>query len=227
MKQTVILGDSIFKGVLLAADENRYYVSREIDWAAIGREFGADIRNLSKMGCRTTHAPEILKKYLEKNDRPEVIVIELGGNDCDYDWKTVAKSPSRAYQPLTPFGQFQENYRALIALAQANAGKVILVNLPPIDEKSYFEWITRKGESRENILYFLHDDIGRIYRDQEMYSERIGKLAAETGRKLIDIRCSFLQCGDYRPLLCRDGIHPNSAGHQNIIRTFGEELAAS
>ena len=199
MKQTVILGDSIFKGVLLAADENRYYVSREIDWAAIGREFGADIRNLSKMGCRTTHAPEILKKYLEKNDRPEVIVIELGGNDCDYDWKTVAKSPSRAYQPLTPFGQFQENYRALIALAQANAGKVILVNLPPIDEKSYFEWITRKGESRENILYFLHDDI----------------------------RCSFLQCGDYRPLLCRDGIHPNSAGHQNIIRTFGEELAAS
>lgn len=139
----------------------------------------------------------------------------------------MAKSPSRAYQPLTPFGQFQENYRALIALAQANAGKVILVNLPPIDEKSYFEWITRKGESRENILYFLHDDIGRIYRDQEMYSERIGKLAAETGCKLIDIRCSFLQCGDYRPLLCRDGIHPNSAGHQNIIRTFGEELAAS
>ena len=116
---------------------------------------------------------------------------------------------------------------ALIALAQANAGKVILVNLPPIDEKSYFERITRKGESRENILYFLHDDIGRIYRDQEMYSERIGKLAAESGCKLIDIRCSFLQCGDYRPLLCRDGIHPNSAGHHNIIRTFGEELAAS
>ncbi len=93
MKQTVILGDSIFKGVLLAADENRYYVSREIDWAAIGREFGADIRNLSKMGCRTVHAPEILKKYLEKNDRPEVIVIELGGNDCDYDWKTVGEKP--------------------------------------------------------------------------------------------------------------------------------------
>ena len=76
-------------------------------------------------------------------------------------------------------------------------------------------------------IYAVSTDSHFVHKAWHDASERIGKLAAETGCKLIDIRCSFLQCGDYRPLLCRDGIHPNSAGHQNIIRTFGEELAAS
>lgn len=226
MENAVIMGDSIFKGVLLDPNENKYYVSRELDWKAIEAEFGVTIKNLSKMGCRTTHAPAILKKYLDANEKPDLIIIELGGNDSDYDWKAVAKTPSRDYRPFTPPEEFQENYRNLIRLAKQHADKVLLVNLPPVDEKSYFEWITRHGESKENILYFLGDDIGRIYRDQEMYSERIGKLANEFGCELVDIRYAFLKRGDFRSLLCRDGIHPNSDGHKEIIKTFGNDLAA-
>lgn len=225
MENAVIMGDSIFKGVLLDPDQKRYYVSRELDWKAIESDFGVTIKNLSKMGCRTSHALNILKNYLDANEKPNFIVIELGGNDSDYDWKTVAKSPSRDYLPFTPPEEFQENYRNLIRLAKQYADKVLLVNLPPVDEKRYFEWIAGNGESRENILYFLGNDIGRIYRDQEMYSERIGKLANEFGCELVDIRYAFLKRGDFQSLMCRDGIHPNSDGHKEIIKAFGNELA--
>ena len=40
MENAVIMGDSIFKGVLLDPNENKYYVSRELDWKAIEAEFG-------------------------------------------------------------------------------------------------------------------------------------------------------------------------------------------
>lgn len=85
MENAVIMGDSIFKGVLLDPDQKRYYVSRELDWKAIESDFGVTIKNLSKMGCRTSHALNILKNYLDANEKPNFIVIELGGNDSDYD----------------------------------------------------------------------------------------------------------------------------------------------
>ena len=223
MKQTVILGDSIFKGVLLAADENRYYVSREIDWAAIGREFGADIRNLSKMGCRTTHAPEILKKYLEKNDRPEVIVIELGGNDCDYDWKAISEDPDGEHLPHTPSEQFIDQYCTAIRKAQSAGARVAMTSLPPLEQERYFSFITR-GLSAENILHWL-GDTDHLYRWQEYYNAMVAQLSRAFGCRLVDLRAEFLKSRVFPTLIGADGIHPTQAGHDLIHHTVQSALA--
>ena len=223
MKQTVILGDSIFKGVLLAADENRYYVSREIDWAAIGREFGADIRNLSKMGCRTTHAPEILKKYLEKNDRPEVIVIELGGNDCDYDWKAISEDPDGEHLPHTPSEKFIDQYCTAIRKAQSAGARVAMTSLPPLEQERYFSFITR-GLSAENILHWL-GDTDHLYRWQEYYNAMVAQLSRAFGCRLVDLRAEFLKSRVFPTLIGADGIHPTQAGHDLIHHTVQSALA--
>ncbi|PWS21688.1 SGNH/GDSL hydrolase family protein, partial [Enterococcus faecium] len=77
----------------------------------------------------------------------------------------------------------------------------ILMTLPPLHAKRYFEFITRNGLIKDNILQFLGGDVEMIYRWQERYSNTISRIAAETGSHIIDVRDSFLAEFHYENLL--------------------------
>jgi hypothetical protein len=93
------------------------------------------------------------------------------------------------------------------------------MSLPPLDAGRYFNWITRNGLSRENILRFL-GDVGHIYRHQERYSIAVTNLAMEQRCHYIDVRDAYLAQRELGRLLCSDGIHPNDEGHRVIREAF-------
>jgi lysophospholipase L1-like esterase len=108
----------------------------------------------------------------------------------------------------------------LIGLVQKNGGRPVLLNLPPIDPKRYFRWIS-KGLDKTNILAFL-GEIETIYRWQEMYSKEVEELAVKEKIPFIDIRSGFLNKKNFSDYLCADGIHPNEKGHLLISRAIRE-----
>ena len=95
--------------------------------------------------------------------------------------------------------------------------KPYLLNLPPIQPDDYFDFISRNGLSRQNILQWLGDK-NHIYRFHERYSAMIGRVARECGCRLLDIRTAFLDRWDAMKMICRDGIHPTMDG-QRLIGT--------
>src|SRR5699024_3194909 len=108
----------------------------------------------------------------------------------------------------TPLTEFRRLYQQLIEEICNNGGKPTILNLPPLDPKRYFEWISR-GLNKDNILKWL-GDIEMIYRWQEMYNMEVMVLATRMNVPIIDIRSSFLKFNNYRDFLCDDGIHPNN-----------------
>jgi lysophospholipase L1-like esterase len=219
IRQVQIFGDSILKGVMLDSNSKRYYFSKEDNIEELEKILPVSIKNNSKFGSTIEYGSKQLQGFLDKGLRCDIALIEYGGNDCDYNWDEVSDNPGGEHYPNTPPRLFEETFRFMLEKIK-NAGiRPLVMSLPPVDAQRYFKWITRKGQSKANILKFL-GDIEHIYRFQELYSNIATKVAYETGSLFVDVRNSFLLSRDFKAMICDDGIHPNAEGHKLINQAF-------
>jgi lysophospholipase L1-like esterase len=222
IKQIAVYGDSILKGVMLDRESQKYYFSSKGVVNNLGDLEPFQIKNYSKFGCTIKKGYQFIQKGLNKGIECDIMVLEYGGNDCDYDWQAISLNPEKNHIPNTPVDQFKAIYIKIIDELKEKGINPLMMSLPPVDAERYLTWITRDGLNRENIVKFL-GDVQMIYRFQELYSNTIAAIAAEKNCLFIDVRRLFLDKHNFKDLLCDDGIHPNEAGHQLIgesIRAF-------
>ncbi|SDN94996.1 SGNH/GDSL hydrolase family protein [Acetanaerobacterium elongatum] len=219
VKQVQIYGDSIMKGILLDAQSKKYYPMAENTAELFKEDFSVEINNRSKFGCTIQKGHEQLKKSLDKGLACDMVLLEYGGNDSDYNWEEVSAAPEAKHQPHTPIKLFESIYRSMILELKEHNIIPLVMSLPPIDGEKYLKWITRNGLSEQNILRFL-GDVQMIYRFQELYSLTATRIAYECGAMFVDVRSAFLDKHNYKELICEDGIHPNKTGHQLIQQTL-------
>ena len=217
-----VYGDSILRGVRF--QDGRYVIDHS--WEdALAAKFGLQITNRSRFGNTIRKAmPRIVSDSQTRCDGEEYALLELGGNDCDYDWAAVAGAPEAEHACKTPPQIFMDFYRRAIGLLRESGRKVVLATLPPINSELYLRFLCRDGLSRENIVRWL-GDVEHIYRWQEAYSGMVEQLARTERAELIDLRGVFLR-DDRRPeeLLCADGIHPSMQGQGLIFDTLSDFL---
>lgn len=239
MKRVLIFGDSILKGVYFSGEEGRHRLYRERSERM--REAGYDVTNCSVMGATVATGEELLRRKLKdalaetgadrvptgetkedsESEKP-VVILEFGGNDCDYRWKEISEDPRKEYLPNTPEDNFLSRYAACVEYVRKAGARVFLCNLVPLEPEKYMSWISR-DLSRDNILAWL-GDIGRLYRWQKRYSENAEKLARAAGCPLIDLRRPFFATGRYGDFISPDGIHPTVEGHRIIDKALLEAI---
>ena len=212
-----IFGDSIMKGIVLA--DGRYHPMETTYFDRFAERFQVTINNCSHFGYTVRKGAVLLQRALSRGRTSGVVVLEYGGNDCDFDWKAVAKAPQGDHQPNVPPDEFCALYADMVRKLQSTGAAVVLMTLPPIDAERYLRWVAPDEADRRSILRWL-GDVQIIYRFQEMYSGLVSRVAAETGALLADVRPSFLQRHDAPSLICSDGIHPNEAGHRVIYEAL-------
>lgn len=220
-----IFGDSVAKGVIFDQAKNKYRLLKESFANIVQLQQNIAITNYAKFGCTVTAGSTILAKHEANLGRFDYTFLEFGGNDCDYNWQEVAEDPLREHTCHTPAYQFKEQYAAIIERVQRNGGRPILLTLPPIDPKRYFQWISR-GLNAKNILSFL-GDVDAIYHWQGMYSTMVTELAQSCKVPLIDIRAIFAEQKNYSDYLCEDGIHPNEKGHALISQAIRQAVPSA
>ena len=218
IRKIEVFGDSILKGIQVSRKDKRYVVDNNIDVELLGRKFSLEINNRSRFGCTVTKCAALIDRFLQGSPDCRAVVMDLGGNDCDFAWDKISASPDAEHEPKTPVALFEETYRAVIAKLRARGITPILTTLPPIDPQRYFEWFSR-GLNAENILRWL-GDITSIYRFQEMYSRAAERIARITSAPLVDLRGAFLRHRRIENLLCEDGVHPSTEGQAVITSAF-------
>lgn len=224
MKKVCLFGDSISKGVIIDELHNRYMVTKR-SFANIisGCEDWMELKNYSMLGCTIEKGRRLINRHRQAVDDSDVVVLEYGGNDCDFLWDEIAAEPSTEHLPKTPLDDFLEDYREIITGLQGIGKEVVMINLPPLVQGKYFDWVSR-GLSADNIMSWLGGTADTIYNYHEGYNDRICLLAEQYDIPLIDIRSAFLRLGDYSGYICEDGIHPNEEGHELIAKTIEAEL---
>jgi len=223
MKKILFVGDSLGKGVALDEDKKRYFVLKNSFFNLLSQSLDAVMYNVSRFGATILQGERLLKSNIEKID-PDIVVIEFGGNDCDFAWDDVARNPSLDHIPKTPLDTFEKSLNSMIDTVMDKGKKPVLSTLPPLYADNYFKWFTgRDGEKGIRVLKWLKD-VWRIYWWHERYSNCIEYTAKARGISCLDIRRAFLKEKEFSQYICSDGIHPNEQGHKLIFNAAMEHI---
>jgi acyl-CoA thioesterase I len=218
-KKIGVWGDSILKGVVFDEIRGSYQLLDDSCANLVSRNLGLDILNKSRFGCTIDKGIAHLEKALENKMDCDYILLEYGGNDCDFDWPAVAAQPGLPHLPRTPLKLFNEKLQYVVDLVRRSRIEPVLMSLPPISGEGYLEFLVRKGLDRGALLRFL-GDAQQIYRFQESYSLSITRLASHCQCLYAPVREAFLAHRNCPSLICADGIHPNEAGHRVMQHVF-------
>lgn len=215
VNKIICLGDSITKGKVWKENERRPYITQNSYPLILKKLLDVDVLN---DGICDITSEEVLRRlgvdiYIEKES---VVIIEIGGNDCNLNWREIKKDPDGFHDAIIPLKNFEANLTRILDIVRESGATPVLTTLPPLDGDRYYNLLKRVfGEGIKRWI----DRNGGIYRWQERYSDTIKQIANATGTYLIDTRKSFLDTEDYRKLISLDGIHPTEDGYSLIADT--------
>lgn len=212
-RKIAVWGDSILKGVIYDAHLQKYRIAKANSLAEpLGKNADFAIYNFARFGLTAPKALHMLESRMPEEEHFDVAFIELGGNDCDYNWEEVSKDPYKEHYPNTELSVYKQAVEAMIKRFIDRNIEPVILTLPPIDPYKYFAWITQNGLSSSAILKFL-GHIRKIYTHQERYNLALMEVAAKHRLEIINLREIFLMQNNYTDFLCLDGIHVNEEGH--------------
>ena len=218
-------GDSITKGIIYDNERSKYAILKDNFTNIIQNNIKGSVYNVGKFGSTIKRGMSKMYNDVIKKS-PDIVLLEFGGNDCDYKWDDIAKNSHMEYKPNTDISIFRETLLKMIDTLKDNHILPVLMTLPPLDPLKYFKWITKGDSSAEqNILQWLGTK-ERLFTWHNSYSKMINQVASETKTSIIDVRTEFLKYSDYSRFLCKDGIHPNIDGQSligNVILKFIKE----
>ncbi|WP_071517719.1 GDSL-type esterase/lipase family protein [Geitlerinema sp. PCC 9228] len=196
--RVVALGDSLIYG--FGDPEGGGWVERlRRQWMLDGSP-GHVVYNLGVRGDRVEQVTQRLEDEFRnrgelRNRVPDIIILSVGVNDS-------ARLQSPQGRNFTEFSQFQKQISELLVRAQKLC-PVLFVGMPPTDEtKMPFL----------NCLYYNHQD-------QYRYKEATRQACAAHNLPYLDLYDLWQQRGTawWRPLIGRDGLHPNPQGYRAIL----------
>jgi hypothetical protein len=113
---------------------------------------------------------------------------------------------------------FKETLKKAIKELLLNNVFPVLLTLPPLDSEKFLWWVSKNNTYSKNSILKWLGQVEGIYLWQEKYNDVIVKVSKETKTRCVDLRTAFLETKDYTKLICKDGIHPNSLGHNVMTK---------
>lgn len=197
----------------------KYTVSDECFVTKCEKGFGRRIVNLSRFGSTVLAGFNYLERHFKEINKNDVVVLEFGGNDCNFDWKAIAERPHDTHNPFMTIKQFHETYVLIIEKLLNIGAFPVLLSLPPIQSQRFFDYVSR-GLDKENIMLWLCGDVNNMGNWHEQYNLEVFKIGAQMGVPVIDISSVFMENRHLNDFYCQDGMHPNEAGHALIAEAI-------
>lgn len=223
MKKIISFGDSVMKGIVTGKNKEeqgrcRYEISKSGFATLCAAKLGIELDNYGKFGNTVVKGVKDVSRHLKQIEDSNAALLEFGGNDCNFDWNSIAENPEIEHVPQTTPKQFSEAYKSLIDKVRETGCTPIILSLPPIDSSKFFSYVCSgfTREKRDNVLKWLGGCIYNIGNWHEMYNLELYKIAADQGVRIIDITTCFLSRKNCPDLFCDDGMHPNEEGHRLI-----------
>lgn len=214
-----ILGTSILKGVEIDENNIRHTRSDFLGLEAIAMNSGYSMKNFSRLGCTVTKAFDYVKRMFGRLDA-DLVLMDFGHNDCDYDWESICKDPLAKHSPRTELGLFKNTYSDLVTYLKSRRAIPVLSTLLPVDGDRYIDYVARKQGLDKSVLESWIGDASALRAEHEKYCQSVVEVASEREVPLLDIRKAFLDYGNVSSLLSSDGVHPNKRGQELIRETF-------
>ena len=135
----MITGDSISKGVIYDESRSKYVILEDNYVSLMQSKLKGVVRNTARFGNTLIKGIGNLKKDILK-EKPDFVLIEYGGNDCDFHWNEIANNPEAEHNPKTDFNVFEKMLRETIELLKLiiliSSGTLIPLSLKAVKTMS-------------------------------------------------------------------------------------------
>lgn len=216
----VCFGDSITKGRIWRVGERPRNTPDSYP-ALLARLLpGAKVVNAGVTGATSAQLADRFATAVPQHE-PDLVVLECGGNDCDFPWAAIAAAPEAEHAPNVGLQAFGDNLARLIEQVRALGAVPLLTTLPPLDPLRYYNCL-RQAYSDAIAAYICR--CGGIYHWQERYSQMAADVAKSAGTALAQVRGLFLAASERASLISHDGIHPSEAGYRLVARAVYQAL---
>lgn len=220
MESFSIFGDSVFKGARYDSLSAKYVVNDRFGLGRVADKAGLTVKNFSKFGCTVTKALGYVQKMFTKIDS-DMVFMNFGGNDCNYDWDAIAQSPLDMHRPNTELDQFVDSYNRMIDFVLEKRSLPVLATLLPVQDKKYIDYVCKvRNLDRKKVMAWVRSRDKSLSEHQKAYSDAVAQIAASRGIPLIDLRSAFGNRISSSSLIGPDGIHPNERGQKVISGCF-------
>lgn len=155
------------------------------------------------------------------SEQPDYVLIEIGGNDCNFRWDEVALRPDDEHEPIVPLERYLQNLRTLVERVQKNNSVPVLMNLLPLDPVRYYQQVA--ATYGKAVAHWIAH-CGGIEHWHGMYNRSLCQLIGRLDVLTIDLRTAFKKAADLAVLLSDDGIHPTEAGYKVMSEAIQSSL---
>jgi isoamyl acetate esterase len=166
----------------------------------------------------------LLIKRLEKDvlmEHPDIVIICIGGNDCNFQWGDVALKPEDEHIPIVPLQNYIDNVKEIVERVKNSGIKPLLLTLPPLDPARYYRSIASQyGKSISHWISY----VGGIEHWHGLYNRSLSLLIEQLDVLSIDVRTALKKAGDLKDLISDDGIHLTPKGYYTMGKIVYEEL---
>jgi lysophospholipase L1-like esterase len=141
---------------------------------------------------------------------PDLVLIEIGGNDCNFRWDEVAARPDDEHSTIVPLQRYLQNVQRLMQRIRNGGAFPVLLSILPLDPQRYYRSLVRVyGTSIAHWIALC----GGIAHWHGLYNYELRQWAEKSGTPFLDVRTAFKKAGPLSLLLSEDGIHPTAEGY--------------
>ncbi|GAY77468.1 SGNH/GDSL hydrolase family protein [Sporolactobacillus inulinus] len=222
----ICFGDSVTRGITFI--RGRFKIIRNNYPALLQSSLGEEDEVVNK-GVFNDNS-DLLIKRLDADvldEHPDIVLINIGGNDCNFQWDQVAKLPDSEHVPVVPLDRYISNLSVMIRRISESGALPVVLSLLPLDPARYYATLMKHYSHSIGHWIGL---CGGIEHWHGMYNRALKDFCAKSGVKLIDVRSAFKKNGSFNDLINEDGLHPTAKGYQvmaEIISSYIPDLKKS
>ncbi|BBN99024.1 SGNH/GDSL hydrolase family protein [Sporolactobacillus terrae] len=222
----ICFGDSVTRGITFI--RGRFKIIRNNYPALLQRSLGEEDEVVNK-GVFNDNS-DLLIKRLDADvldEHPDLVLINIGGNDCNFHWDQVAKLPDSEHVPIVPLERYLSNLSVMIQRISESGALPVVLSLLPLDPARYYATLMKHYSHSIGHWIGL---CGGIEHWHGMYNRALKDFCDKSGVKLIDVRSAFKKKGSFSDLINEDGLHPTAKGYQvmaEIVSSYIPDLKKS
>lgn len=217
----ICFGDSVTRGVTFT--KGRFRLVRE-NYPVLLQKLLGDQDEVINKGVFNDNS-DLLLKRLDKDVlqlHPDMVLINIGGNDCNFRWDQVASAPEEEHVPVVPLSRYLDNIRHMVRKISDAGAMPVVLSLLPLDPVRYYHALM--GHYSHSIGHWI-SCCGGIEHWHGMYNRSLKQLVQKLGIPTLDIRTPFKAKGDLSELINDDGLHPTAKGYKAMAQIIFSSMA--
>lgn len=156
MKTYYMFGDSLMRGVMPDEAWN-YHSSDAIGFEAMQAQYNMKFLNFAMPTFTSERVKMWLTQIMSNHPVPDVAFLECGGNDCDYNWKSICEGRcDYEHRHRVAPQDFKKNYENMIHLLQEKGVAVTAVIAPPIAIEVYLSYLLKSGVDKDIMSEYVN-----------------------------------------------------------------------